>query len=606
MRKTVTVGGASGFWGDSNEGARQLLNAGGVDFLVFDYLAELTLSILARNRARDPNLGYATDFVREALPSILPDVSAGRVRVLANAGGMNPQACADALRQLADRQGLPLQVGVVEGDDLLHLEQELRDRDIRDMAGARPLPGKIVSLNAYLGAFPIARALDLGAQVVITGRCVDSALALAPLIHSFGWTPTDFDKLAGGSLMGHMIECGTQATGGLFTDWLDVPGRENIGFPIAECHEDGSFEFFKPAGTGGLVNPLVVAEQMLYEVHDPANYLLPDVTCDIAGVTVTAVARDRVRFSPATGRAPGASYKTSATYDDGYRSSVMMTIVGADACEKAETIGAAIVKRCEMLFRARNLGAFTETNIEVLGGEKASFGSQANCAGQREVVLRVAARHDQKEALEIFAREIAPFGTSGVPGTTGMGGRPKVQPVFRLLSLLVPKDLIVTEIEVGQARERIKPVIFGEEPALRVAEAGDTVSGGTSADHVAVPLSALAVGRSGDKGDISNIAVICRKPEYYPILERSLTPDMVAQHMSHLVQGDVQRFAVPGIHAMNFVLHQALGGGGAASLRNDPLGKTFAQILLQMEVAVPLAIAEAIKQDRSSGQVPAR
>ncbi|MGD9945915.1 MAG: acyclic terpene utilization AtuA family protein, partial [Burkholderiaceae bacterium] len=287
--KRVRIGGASGFWGDSSVGAPQLVASGGIDYLVFDYLAELTMSILASARLKNPELGYATDFVAVAMKSVLRDAMAAGIRIVSNAGGVNPQACARALAALAAEQGVEVRIAVVEGDDVSGLLPALREEGVREMFSGAALPPKVLTANAYLGAQPIKAALDAGAQVVITGRCVDSAVTLGVLMHEFGWSPDDLDQLAGGSLAGHILECGCQATGGLHTDWESVPDWAHIGYPIAECRADGSFVATKPAGTGGLVTPAVIGEQMLYEIGDPAAYMLPDVCCDFAGVTMTQV-----------------------------------------------------------------------------------------------------------------------------------------------------------------------------------------------------------------------------------------------------------------------------------------------------------------------------
>ena len=246
--KIVRIGGASGFWGDSMVGAPQLVNSGLIDYLVFDYLAETTMSILAAARARKPEMGYATDFVDIAMKAVLPEVMRRGIRVVANAGGINPRGCADALRAVAESQGLSPRIAVVEGDDVATLMPQLREAGTRDMYTDESLPENILSASAYLGAVPVARALDAGADIVITGRGVDSAVTLGPLIHEFGWSLDDYDRLAGGSLAGHIIECGCQATGGLHTDWERVPDWPNIGYPVIECSEDGSFIVTKPAG----------------------------------------------------------------------------------------------------------------------------------------------------------------------------------------------------------------------------------------------------------------------------------------------------------------------------------------------------------------------
>jgi len=585
--RALRIGGASAFWGDSGIGVEQLLESGECDVLVFDYLAELTLSLMARARVKDAEAGYATDFVSDLAPH-LKRVAARRVKLLSNAGGMNPQACARALRAAASAAGVELRIAVVEGDDLRAQEPTLREAGVREMFSGLPLPERMTSLNAYLGAQPIAAALAQGADVVITGRCVDSALALGALVHHFGWGFTDYDRLSAGSLVGHLLECTTQTTGGLFTDWLGVDDTREIGYPIAVCEADGSFVLTKPAGTGGQVAPLVAAEQMLYEIADPARYMLPDVCCDFTGVTLVADGPDRVLFRGARGRAPSDSYKVSATWHDGWRVSSTLTIVGDDAVRKAERVGRQILARARRMFAARGMADFAETRIEVLGSERPSYGEGARAVDSREVVLRVACSHASQAALSLLAREFAPFGTAGSPGTTGFSGRPKVQPVFRMFAFLWPKSKVPVHLAIdgiGQlpVETTAAPASVHELPAgARHAHA--SVPAGA---RKRLPLHRLAVARSGDKGDTVNIAVIAREPRFVPAIAEQLSAGRVGEYFAHLVRGEVARYDVPGVHAFNFVLQQALAGGGAASLRNDPLGKTFAQALLGCEIEVP-------------------
>ncbi|MGB7421872.1 MAG: acyclic terpene utilization AtuA family protein, partial [Comamonas sp.] len=366
--KIIRIGGASGFWGDSSVGAPQLVASGQVDYLAFDYLAELTMSILAAARMKKPELGYATDFVQVAMRAVLRDVAAQGIRVVSNAGGVNPEGCAEALRALAEELGVRVKIAVVTGDDVMPQLASLRAQQppIAELQSGAPLPAKVVTANAYLGARPIQAALDAGAQIVVTGRCVDSAVTLGILMHEFGWAPDDWDRLAGGSLAGHIIECGCQGTGGLHTDWQDVPDWAHIGYPIVECTADGSFTVTKPAGTGGLVAPQVVAEQMLYEIHDPAAYLLPDVVCDFTQVTMAQAGPHRVRVTGARGLAPTGSYKVSATYLDGYKTSAQLTIVGLQAVAKARRTGEAILERVGELLAAQGLAPLSRTHLEVL------------------------------------------------------------------------------------------------------------------------------------------------------------------------------------------------------------------------------------------------
>ena len=599
--RIVRIGGASGFWGDSSVGAPQLVASGQIDYLVFDYLAELTMSILAGARLKKPELGYATDFVSVAMKSVLKDVVKQGIRVVSNAGGVNPQGCADALAALAAEQGIALKIAVVSGDDVSPLLPQLRQEQppVRELQSGAALPERVLTANAYLGAQPIRAALDAGAQVVITGRCVDSAVTLGVLMHEFKWQPGDLDLLAAGSLAGHIIECGCQATGGLHTDWDTVPDWPNIGYPIVECSADGSFVVTKPAGTGGKVTPAVVSEQMLYEIGDPAAYLLPDVVADFTQVRIEQAGEHRVRVHGARGHAPTASYKVSATYVDGFKTAAQLTIVGFDAVAKAKRTGEAILARTGALFAQYGFGPYSGTQLEVLGAESC-YGPHAQALQTREAVLRLAVTHPRKEALELFAREVAPAGTSWAPGTTGAGGgRASVSPSIRQYAFLLDKSLVETSVAIdgkriaiprtptSSAAETAKPI---SSPAGAAKTEATPPSSSSDADSIEVPLLRLAWARSGDKGDTSNIGVIARHPALLPLLREQLTEARVAEWLAHLVKGHVTRHEVPGIDAFNFVCEQALGGGGMASLRNDPLGKGMGQILL----AIPMRVSPAL------------
>ena len=583
--KVVRIGCASGFWGDSEVGAPQLVEAGGIDYLVFDYLAETTMAILASARNKKPELGYATDFVEIAMRSVVADVARKGIKVVSNAGGLNPKACANAVTKLATEAGVKLRIAVVEGDDVSGLTPSLREAGQKDMFTGRPLPDKVQSANAYLGAMPIAQALAAGADVVITGRCVDSAIVLGPLMHEYGWSPTDYDLLASGSLAGHVVECGCQATGGLHTDWERVAaGWAVMGYPILECHADGSFVVTKPKETGGLVAPQSVAEQILYEIGDPAAYVLPDVVADFTEVTVAQDGPDRVRVSPARGRAPTDSYKISATYVDGFRCSGSMVITGIDAVPKANRSGLAILERTRRIFARKGLTDYTRTLVEAIGGET-QYGPHSRAKHAREVMMRVTVDHPKKEALEIFAREIAPSGTSFAPGTASPGGgRPGISPLVKQFAFTLPKRAVSIKVTVaGEERPVAVPLDGGYRPAQLPL---DPVTMTTPVRGVEVPLVKLAFARSGDKGNTSNIGVVARRPEYLPIILGQVTPGAVKAYFAHLVKGEVTRHLLPGLSACNFVLTEALDGGGPASQRMDPLGKGMAQMLLDLPVRV--------------------
>jgi hypothetical protein len=585
--KTVRIGGGGGFWGDSALGPEQLVDSGEIDYLILDYLAEITMSLLARARAKDPALGYVTDFP-DLIVRLAPQIKRQGIRVVANAGGVNPRACQAAIRSKLAALDIDLRVGVVMGDELLDGATDFRAQGIREMFNGGEFPAAPWSINAYLGAFPIAAALDAGADIVITGRCVDSALVLGPLVHEFEWAVNDYDRLAGGSLAGHVIECSTQVTGGITTDWeLVTDDWDRMGYPIAECVADGTFVVTKPPGTGGRVAPETVAEQVVYEIGDPGAYILPDVVCDFRNVSLRQVGPDRVEVRGAAGRAPTGTYKVSATYQDGFRSTGMMMIGGVDAVRKAERVAEALLRRTRRIFSG-NFGDYRRTDVEVLGAE-ANYGPHSRARGAREVILKLAVHHDERAALEVFSREFLPSASSMAQGITGFAtGRPSVTPLVRLFSFCVPKEAVEIVVEMNNARLPFRAAAAGTGSGAAPASDAEVQPVMKVADpKVTVPLIALAYGRSGDKGDDANIGVLARRPEFVPLLRSALTANAVKAYFAYFVQGDVERFDIPGLLGFNFLMRRALSGGGTASLRHDPQGKMLAQILMDFPVEVP-------------------
>lgn len=588
----IVIGAASGMWGDASLATPQLIGTGRLDYIVYETLAEITMAIMTRAKQKSAELGYAVDIVNPILRQALPEIHRQGIKVVTNAGGVNPAACAEALRGIARELDLPLRIATVEGDDLMPLLGDLRAAGLAEMTRGTPVPERPISMNAYLGAMPIADALDAGADIVITGRCVDSALVLGPLIHEFGWQPQDLDLLAQGSLAGHLLECSTQVTGGLMTDWEEVPRWVNMGFPVGECHADGSFVITKPDGTDGIVTVKSVTEQILYEIGDPRRYLLPDVVCDFSQVRLEGDGPDRIRVTGARGLPPPPSLKACAQEQDGWRLTAMLMVGGRDAAPRAERAGAAILDRARLVLRDANLPDFRETSIEALGAE-ASYGPHARTRDTREAVLKLAAHHDEKVALDVLAREFPSIGMSMAQGATaGGGGRARPTPFIRLHSFLVPRFMvpprIVLEGEEVPARSLPADLFQDPPPAQDPDIAPEPAPEGPVET---LPLLALAYARSGDKGDISNIGIAARHPDFLPLIAREVTADRVRAFLAHLVRGPVRRFSLPGLQAFNFVLEEALGGGGTASLRYDPQGKGMGLMLLEMPVAVPAELA---------------
>ena len=593
--KTIKIGGATGFWGETDMAMAQFLCEDNLDYIVFDYLAEITMSIMARARASDPKLGYATDFVSAIVKPNLKRIASSGIKLISNAGGVNPEACGDALRAVILEAGLDLKVVVITGDDLLNDLDRLEAMNTSEMfsGDAFPPKEKIASANAYIGAFPIAAALAAGADIVVTGRCVDSAVTLGACIHEFGWEAGDLDKLAAGSAVGHLIECGPQATGGNFTDWEQVADSlHEVGYPIAEVWEDGTADIYKPANTGGLVNRGTVAEQLLYEIGDPAAYMLPDVICDFTQIQLEQVATDRVRMTHARGRGVPETYKTSMTWADGWRAGSTFWYVGRRAADKARIFADEAVTRTRRKLKAMGAADFDEVAIDIFGEEN-FWGNHAAVSESREVALKVACKHQDARAVGLLLREMTGCALGAPAGMAFFAGaRAKPSPVIRLFSVLVDKSALSIKL-IGSDGETdfVPPATTADVLPAEIGAIPEAVSG---ENLIEVPLETLAWGRSGDKGDKANIGIIARKAEYLPWIAKVLTTDYVADRFSHFMTAPgIDRFYMPGLPALNFLLHNALGGGGIASLRNDPQAKAYAQVLLDTPIAIPQHLLEA-------------
>jgi hypothetical protein len=449
--KRVRIGNGCGFWGDNLDAPLRLAERGRLDYLTLEYLAELTMSILAVQKAKDAGAGYATDFI-DVLGRLAPVMQKQRgLRVVTNAGGMNPRACAAKAKEVLAAAGVGRRVAVVGGDDLLPRLDELfaAGHTLNHLDTGEPLSSirdKVVSANAYLGAKPIADALKQGAEVVITGRVADASLTVGPAAHEFGWGfgEADLDRLAAGTVAGHLIECGAQATGGLWINAGDSTRLAEVGYPIAEIAEDGTFTITKPEGTGGAVNVETVSEQLLYEVADPANYLTPDVVADFTTVRLSQSQPDVVNVSGGTANGVTDTYKVSVAYRDGFASAGTLAIAGPNAAQKARRSGAIILERLK-----RAGYTFAESRIEALGAGDCVPGVVTATFDPPEVVLRVAVRDPRRAAVERFTKEFAPLVTSGYPGTTGYTtGRPPVREVFAYWPALVAKSAITPVVEV--------------------------------------------------------------------------------------------------------------------------------------------------------------
>jgi len=439
----MKVGNASGFWGDDSEAPGRLVSQQpDLDFLTLDYLAEISLSIMAIQREKDPKKGYAGDFI-EAIKALIPSWKQGsKVKIVTNAGGLNPLGCAEACLAELKKADLSLKIAAITGDDVLAVVQNDASNPLyRNLETGAPLTHKLVAANAYIGAQAIAESIKNNAQIIIGGRIADPSLTVGPCLAHFNWNPKDYNKIAGATIAGHLIECGTQATGGISTDWLTLPNASESGFPIAEISPDGTFILTKPPGTGGAVTESIVKEQLLYEIGDPNAYLSPDATVSFLSLSLKDLRSDRVQVQGAKGAAPTDTYKVSAAYPAGYKAEAFLTLFGRNVRDKAKRAGEIVLEKL------REAGLAPErSKIECLGTGDLVPGIFSN-PNTLECVLRIAVADPRYEVLERFSKEIAPLVTSGPQGTTGyLSGRPKIRPVFGYWPCLVQKNKLSLQV----------------------------------------------------------------------------------------------------------------------------------------------------------------
>ncbi|MEX2172514.1 MAG: acyclic terpene utilization AtuA family protein [Pirellulales bacterium] len=578
MPQAVRIGNAHGFWGDRLEAAAEMLALEPeLDYLTLDFLAEVSMAILASQRERGERIGYARDFV-DIVTSLVPYWrSGGKCRVITNAGGLDPVACGRACQEALERAGCPeRKIAIVTGDDVLGRLQEMATagadaeltRNLDTGAPVSTVSDRLITANAYLGAQSIAAALAEGADLVITGRVADPSLTVGPCVHHFGWNWNDWDRLAGATVAGHLIECGTQVTGGIFTDWLNVPNVDRIGFPIAEIAADGSCIVTKPRGSGGCVTESTVKEQLLYEIGDPAAYLSPDVTVSFLSLSVAEESLDRVRVSRAKGRPAPDHLKVGATYRNGFRASGQLTVIGTNATRKAQRAADVVLKQLE----AAGI-EFRETLVELIGGTDDAL----------ETLLRISVADDSRESLDRFARALMPLITAGPPGITGYAeGRPKVRPLIDFWPCLIRRELVpyalhfLTAGTGSQSAESSIP--FREPMKPRPSEPVAAFEAKRS-----LTLADIALARSGDKGRHANIGVIAREPSDFERLRQELTTARVAEFLDIAEADRVRRYELPNLGALNFIIHDILD----SRLRLDSQGKALGQRLLQMPLSNP-------------------
>lgn len=606
-KKNIRIGNAGGYWGDDPTALLRQVRGGHLDYISMDFLAEITMSIMQKQRSLDPKLGYARDFI-VMLEEVLPDLLKNKTKIITNAGGVNPIACAEAINTLAQKLGLKPKIAIVHGDDILKSLDELQQKgcDFKNMEDGREFKtvrASVEAANVYFGAGPVVEALKWDPDIIVTGRVTDTGITVAAMIHEFGWSPRDWDKLASGIVAGHIIECGCQSTGGNFTDWHKVSSFAKMGYPIIDVNADGSFVVTKHPNTGGLVSVDTVREQLFYEMGNPKAYITPDVVADFSTIQLTSDGQDRVKVSGVKGYEPTPLYKVSMAYQDGFKVLGSICISGPQARKKAETFAAIFWEKVGKNFAA------TETEYMGWNACHRSLGHQED---GNEIILRLGARDADQAKLRKFSKMVPALILSGPPGVCVLGGAPKPTEVVSYWPALMPKSAVKPRIaffDGGIKEEKIvdSDVIghFSQPPTdhQTASKASCDVrksltQPGDESDLV--PLVRIALGRSGDKGDMANIGIMARSPKAFAWLDTWLTAQRVKDYFQELCHGPVVRYKLDNMSGFNFLLDAALGGGGTLTLRTDAQGKTFAQALLRQVAPIPKDVLDDVKKHQAN------
>ncbi len=593
MKKKIRIGNAGGYWGDDLTALKRQLTGGPLDYITIDFLAEITMSILQRQRAKNPELGYAVDFL-DQLAECLPLICKKKVKVIASAGGINPIGMGRKIVEMAKKMGLDLKVGVVYGDNIVDQLYELsaageRFSNMETGEDFYKVRSRISSANIYLGAEPVVKALEAGCQVIVTGRVTDTGITLAPMIYEFGWAMDDWDKMASGIVAGHMIECGAQATGGNITDWHEVKNFNNIGYPIVEIEKSGNFYVTKHKNTGGMVSEKTVKEQLFYEMGDPSNYISPDGIARFDTIQLTDEGNNRVKVFGIKGKPEPDFLKVSMSYEDGWKASGAVLVCGPEVERKAEIIADIFWEKLKHKYEA------TQTSMI---GSGSIWPEQLSQCETNEIMLRFGVRDKDVNKVKDFGKALSTLILSGPAGmAVTTGGRPKPQMVVAYWPALMHRSRVNAKVLVVDTNGeedfheisfpiRVRSVRQDELFKPKEREKYKKPSGKAKM----VKLQELCYARSGDKGDTCNIGVLARSPEIYNWLVEYLTADKVKKFFEGITFGKVLRYELDILHGLNFLLEETLGGGGTKSLMIDPQGKTLAQALLQMTVQVPSSL----------------
>ncbi len=595
MKTSIKIGNAGGFWGDDLKALRRQIEGGiALDYISSDYLAEITMSILRKQQQKNPQTGYVTDFV-DQIVDVADLLKTKKIRMIANAGGINPLACAREIIRRLDEKTI-LKIALVEGDNLIDSMTEFypAKADFKNMESDedfQTIKDRIQSANAYLGLLPLLKALESEADLIIAGRVTDTSITMAPAVFEFGWKLNDWDKLASALIAGHIIECGAQGSGGNFTDWQKVEKWDNFGYPIAEIFPDGHFYITKHPNSGGSVTINSVKEQLLYEMGDPENYISPDVIADFKTIQLEQAGHDRVKVFGIKGKPSTHFLKVSMAYADGFKASGSVIIGGCEVLEKARVF--------ENIFWERLGIDFVKKSTEYIG-YNATMKDIPTDIVPNEILLQFSVFDYDKNKINEFSKSIAPIILSGPPGVAVTGGRPQIREVMTYWPALIPKTLVPVSVKIltdsGEITETydILSVTGFEEDMQKTkgqiqisSENNFSLEYSLEKDIKPVKLKDICLARSGDKGDMANIGLIARSPEIYQFIKEKITADFVKSVFSESCKGKVVRYELDNLQSLNFLVEESLDGGGTKSLMIDAQGKIFAQNLLKQTISVP-------------------
>jgi len=590
-KKVIKIGNAGGYWGDDPTALKRQVEGGHLDYITMDFLAEITMSIMQKQKGRDPESGYARDFI-PMLDGVIEKAMASGTKIITNAGGINPMGCAKAITEMALKHGLRPKIAVVQGDDIMNDIDRLAasGAEFTNMESGEKFENvidRLQSANIYFGATPVVAALKENPDIIITGRVTDTGITVAPMIHEFNWKLDDWDKIASGIVAGHILECGSQSTGGNFTDWEKVNSFKDIGFPIAEVAADGSFVITKHPQTGGLVSIDTIREQLFYEMGNPNSYLTPDVVVDFTSICIEEEGKDRVRISAVKGFEPTEFYKVSMAYSDGFKSQGSIAISGPNARKKSEIFADIFWSRLDPELMDRETEYF---------GWNACHKSLGGKEDGNEILLRLGVRSKHKESLKTFGKMIPSLILAGPPGVTVTGGVPKPTEIISYWPALIKKELACPTIGIFDGNGLSDLRIIKETPIgyTKVTEPENTQVAHQVEKTIeslnelitgsGEPISKIAIARSGDKGDTANIGVIARNQAAYDFLGEFLSAQLIKDLFQDIAFGKVTRYNLPNLMGYNFLLEEALGGGGTRTLRADAQGKTYAQATLNIKI----------------------